>query len=97
MTGQPSKPRFREWVPALVLFAGGLGCRLVLDATPGDPVARFMSAATIQGLAYGAGLALLAWWWLRSADVGPRGMLGCLGWLALAAVSAVAIITSRYK
>ncbi|WP_020475523.1 hypothetical protein [Zavarzinella formosa] len=97
MTGQQNSPRVREWVLALALFAGGFGCRLALDATPGDPVARFMHAAIIQVLAYGAGLALLAWWWLRSADVGPRGMLGCLGWLALAVASFVAVMSSGYK
>ena len=99
MTGQPSLPRtrVREWVLALLLFAGGFGCRLVLDATPGDPIARFGAAAGIQVLAYGAGLALLAWWWLRAANVGARGMLGCFGWLILAAASAVAVISSGYK
>ena len=98
MTGQlgPPRPRLRLWVPAIILFAGGFGSRLMLDATPGDPFARFGAAFGIQVLAYGAGLALLAWCWLRSSDVGTRGILGCLGWLILAAAASIAIITSGY-
>ena len=52
MTGQPSRPRVREWVLALVLFAGGLGCRLVLDTTP----RRSSCSVHVRGNHPGAGL-----------------------------------------
>ncbi|MCZ2342130.1 MAG: hypothetical protein LC104_10095 [Bacteroidales bacterium] len=97
MTERSLRPRVRPWVVAAALFAAGVIGRVVLEATAGDPVARFMYAVTIQGLAYGTGLLMLAGWWLRAADVGPRGGLGCAGWLALAAVALVAIVSSGYK
>ena len=92
-----SAQRVQPWLIAAALFVAGFGGRLALDSSPGDPVVRFMYAATIQGLAYGAGLAVLAGWWLRSAGVGGRGVAGCLSWLALAALSVVAILSSNYK
>lgn len=97
MTEQPPRQRIRAWPVAVVLFVGGFGSRLVLDVTPGDPFARFGAAACIQILAYGTGLIVLAVWWLRSSDVGPRGMLGCIGWLVLAAASVLAVVTTGYK
>lgn len=93
----PPRPRLRLWVPAVVLLAGGFVSRVVLGATPGDPFARFGAAFVIQVLAYGGGLSLLALWWLRSSDLGPRGMLGCGGWLILAVAAFIAIISSGYR
>jgi hypothetical protein len=90
------RQRVRPWLPAGVLFAAGFAGRLVVEAAGGDPQVTAMYAITFQTWAYGAGLLVLAGWWLRSADVGVRGAFGCMGWLALAMLSAALVVSSSH-
>ena len=83
-------------VVALTLFACGFAGRLVLEANA-DTGISYPSVIAFQMCWYGAGLLVLLAWWLRSADAGPRGLIGCVGLLAVAALCGVAILTSVPK
>jgi hypothetical protein len=83
------------WLVASGLFAAGFGGRLVLDATAAG--SAYETVVGVQAMFYGAGLLVLLAWWLVAADVGPRGALGCVGWLALAALCGFAVLSSVPK
>ena len=70
---------------AIVLFAVGFAGRLAF---------AFPRTIGIQLYCYGSGLLVLLVLWMRAANMGPRGILAFVGWLMLAILCGIAILTS---
>lgn len=90
-----TRPRVRLWLVSLVLFVGGFACRMVLERQNVGEI--FWHSIPIESFAYGTGLVLLFWEWLRSADTGPKGILGCLGLCFLSLVSLGIIASATHR
>jgi hypothetical protein len=97
MTIPPKRPGYalRLWVISLALSASGFVCRLALDES--NVAWLYPASTSLQALFFGTGLMALLLWVAGQARSGRARAIGGLCWVALAVISAIAMLSSIPK